>query len=154
MSQHIKKRGVLAGKNLWRAPHPETGVELESRLTGVWGGEANLRLRGAGSERHFCWKKEGKCKAPHSPHQHQGDHARHHKGTLLLIWQRMHPAQGSFQQLAGASGQSLSKNQLGINHEAPSLKIKPKANRKSTQGGDAHVRSPDQHVSVFLIDFK
>ena len=79
---------------------------------------------------------------------------RPHKATLLLIWQRTQPTQGSFQQLAGASGQSLGKNQLGINQEASSLKAKPEADRKSTQGGDMHVRSPDQQVSVFLIDFK
>lgn len=125
-------------------------MELESRLASL-GGKS-------GAERHWLRKallrekgrKTQSCPlptfAPGRPHPH--------KATLLLIWQRTQPTQSSFQQLAGASGQHLGENQLGSNYEAPSLKAKPKANRKSTQGGDMHVRSPDQQVSVFLIDFK
>lgn len=142
--------GVLAAKHLWQEPYLEAGMELESRLASLGGksGAERGRLRKAllrekGRKMHSCPLPTF---APGRPHPH--------KATLLLIWQRTQPTQGSFQQLAGASGQRLGENQLGSNHEAPSLKAKPKANRKSTLGGDMHVRSPDQQVSVFLIDFK
>lgn len=125
-------------------------MELESRLASL-GGKSGAERGGFGKA--LLLEKGRKMHGCPLPTSAPG-RPRPHKATLLLIWQRTQPTQGSFQQLAGASGQSLGKNQLGINQEASSLKAKPEADRKSTQGGDMHVRSPDQQVSVFLIDFK